>query len=176
MPGDAEWPRERTKKWRTFGRGGEEDQAGLPYPCCDGSTMKNFEASGANGTPLYCLVCEREIPHQDWFARIRLGKHRLAVCRPCCAERYLDAPADYSWRLGLDCAEAASTADQFNHGLTPASSNRNGLFEWFARDKCRSLTTDLFPPGPKPRQENTRSCEFVFVRGLPLLAAHAAAL
>src|SRR5437899_2433975 len=136
--------------------------------------MKNFDASETNGAPLHCLVCEREIPHHDWFARIKLGNHRAAFCRPGCAERYLDAPEEYGWRLGPASAAPALAAPRFNHQFTPAKADGNGLFEWFARDVFHSLKSDLFPPGPKRRHDQTRSCEFVFVRGLPLLGVQAA--
>lgn len=66
--------------------------------------MKNFDASEETSTPLHCLVCEREIPDGNWFARIKLGNRRVAFCRPWCIETYLDGPERYVWRLETSLA------------------------------------------------------------------------
>ncbi|PYI80758.1 MAG: hypothetical protein DME26_20980 [Verrucomicrobia bacterium] len=39
-----------------------------------------------------CLTCEREIPEDNWFARIKLGARREVFCRPRCVETFLDEP------------------------------------------------------------------------------------
>jgi hypothetical protein len=61
--------------------------------------MKHFDASGNNGAPLNCIVCEREIRDGNWFARIKVGEHRVALCRPRCVEAFLDDPERCAWRF-----------------------------------------------------------------------------
>ena len=67
--------------------------------------MKNFEANEETPTPLCCLMCEREIPDRNWFARIKLGNRRVAFCRPWCMEVYLDSPEKYTLRLESSLSE-----------------------------------------------------------------------
>ena len=55
--------------------------------------MKNFDATRASRAPLYCHACGRLIAGGNWFARIKLGDGRAALCRPRCVERFLDCPA-----------------------------------------------------------------------------------
>jgi hypothetical protein len=62
--------------------------------------MKNFDANTRDGHPLHCLVCEKEIPGGNWFARIKLGAHRVAMCKPRCMEIYCDQPDFFAARLG----------------------------------------------------------------------------
>jgi hypothetical protein len=62
--------------------------------------MKNYDASKTDGTPLYCIMCEREIPDRNWFARIPLGDCRVAVCRPACAEMFLDNREACAQKIG----------------------------------------------------------------------------
>jgi hypothetical protein len=75
--------------------------------------MKQFDASQVNGSPLCCIVCGREIPGGNWFARIRSGSNRVACCGPRCVEKYADAPANFTWlaRAGIngDYAERPQT-------------------------------------------------------------------
>ena len=61
--------------------------------------MKNFDANQDTGGPLHCVACEREIPDGTWFARIKVGDHRVALCGPRCVERLLDDPDRYAWRF-----------------------------------------------------------------------------
>ena len=52
--------------------------------------MKNYDATKTDGTPLYCICCDREIPGGNWFARLLIGEIRVAVCRPLCMEKFLE--------------------------------------------------------------------------------------
>jgi hypothetical protein len=54
--------------------------------------MKNFDATRSNDAPLHCYYCGRAIADGNWFARVRLGDGRVALCRPVCVERLLDHP------------------------------------------------------------------------------------
>jgi hypothetical protein len=60
---------------------------------------KRFDASARNGSRLNCLTCEREIPEDAWFARIKIGERLAVFCRPRCVETYLDDPDNFAWRL-----------------------------------------------------------------------------
>ena len=66
--------------------------------------MKHFDASGRNGTQLNCLTCEREIPEDTWFARLKVGERRAVFCRPQCVEMFLDDSAKYAWRIEPESA------------------------------------------------------------------------
>lgn len=63
----------------------------------------NFDATSANGAPLNCIVCDREIPGGNWFARIKLGGSdgRVALCRPQCAEIFEDNRETYDHKAGF---------------------------------------------------------------------------
>ena len=52
--------------------------------------MMAFDASGRTGQPLNCIVCEREIVDDNWFARIKAGPWRVVMCRPRCVEIFLE--------------------------------------------------------------------------------------
>jgi len=60
--------------------------------------MKQFDASATNGSALCCIVCGREIPGGNWFARIRSISGRVACCSPRCVEKYADGPASFALR------------------------------------------------------------------------------
>ena len=62
-------------------------------------TMKTFDASASNGSELCCIVCGREIPGGNWFARIRAGSRRVACCSPRCAEKYAEGAASIGSRF-----------------------------------------------------------------------------
>ena len=62
--------------------------------------MKNYDASKTDGSPLHCLWCEREIPGANWFARIRLGDWRVALCSPQCVEKFLANREDCARKIG----------------------------------------------------------------------------
>jgi hypothetical protein len=51
---------------------------------------KNYDAAGGSSLPLHCIVCDRVISDGNWFARIKLGQGRVAMCRPRCVEDFLD--------------------------------------------------------------------------------------
>ena len=63
--------------------------------------MKNYDATKTDGIPLYCIFCEREIPGGNWFARLPLGDSRVAVCRPGCAEKFLENREACARKIGL---------------------------------------------------------------------------
>ena len=60
---------------------------------------KNFYADSLGKTS--CIVCEREIPDGNWFARVRFGDGRVAFCRPFCMEKFLENQGTYAAKLGL---------------------------------------------------------------------------
>ena len=64
--------------------------------------VKNFDAMNPSGGPLNCIVCEREISGGNWFARIKLGDIRVALCRPWCVEKFLDDRTVYARKLGFN--------------------------------------------------------------------------
>ena len=61
---------------------------------------KNFDANSRDGAPLCCVVCEREIPGGNWFARVKLGNGRVALCRPRCTELFAEDPERFVARAG----------------------------------------------------------------------------
>lgn len=62
--------------------------------------VKNFDATSSNNSdPLYCIVCEQKIPDGNWFARIPIGERRVAMCRPRCAELFIEHRAQCLARL-----------------------------------------------------------------------------
>ena len=54
--------------------------------------MRNFDATGANEAALLCYDCGRVIVDGNWFARVKLGHRRIAMCCPTCVVRYLEHP------------------------------------------------------------------------------------
>ena len=60
--------------------------------------MKNFNANAPDGAPLCCIVCEKEIPGGNWFARVKLGNGRVALCRPRCVELFAEHPERFAGR------------------------------------------------------------------------------
>ena len=62
---------------------------------------QNFYADNKDGKTCGCVVCERTIPDGAWFARFPLGDHWVAVCRPYCLEKFLDAKSDYTANIGI---------------------------------------------------------------------------
>jgi hypothetical protein len=48
---------------------------------------------------LNCLTCERQILDGTWFARIKVGDHRVVFCRPRCVEIFLDDSERYARRI-----------------------------------------------------------------------------
>ena len=54
--------------------------------------MKNFDATRSNDAPLHCYYCGRAIAGGNWFARVKLGDGRVALCRPVCVELFLEYP------------------------------------------------------------------------------------
>lgn len=54
--------------------------------------MKNFDATRSNDAPLHCYYCGRAIADGNWFARVKLGDGRVALCRPVCVELFLEYP------------------------------------------------------------------------------------
>ncbi|MGN6554312.1 MAG: hypothetical protein ACTHLW_11400 [Verrucomicrobiota bacterium] len=63
--------------------------------------MKNYDATQPNGTPLHCIMCEREIPDGKWFARIKLGNMRVGICRPWCTELFLKQRELCALKVGI---------------------------------------------------------------------------
>jgi hypothetical protein len=61
---------------------------------------RNFYADNAGNTPC-CIVCERQIIDNQWFARLPFGDGRVVVCRPDCVEKFLDDPAACAAKLGF---------------------------------------------------------------------------
>jgi len=64
----------------------------------------NFDAVRTDGAPLYCVVCEKEIRDGLWFARIRLGHGRVAMCRPRCVEVFLQDRERYARKFAASLA------------------------------------------------------------------------
>jgi hypothetical protein len=60
---------------------------------------KNFDAGSPGGGPLFCVVCEREILGGNWFARIKSGNGRVALCCPRCAEKFTGDCDTYAHKL-----------------------------------------------------------------------------
>ena len=46
----------------------------------------------SNEAPLHCYYCDRAIVDGNWFARVKLGEGRVALCRPVCVELFLESP------------------------------------------------------------------------------------
>lgn len=63
-----------------------------------GSNNANFDATRAD-RDLRCYTCEKPISDATWFARIKLGDHRVAFCRPRCLELFLNSPGKYDRHL-----------------------------------------------------------------------------
>jgi hypothetical protein len=61
--------------------------------------VKNFDASGNDGAPVNCLVCERLIPEDTWFARFKVADCPVLFCKPRCVEIFLDNRERYTWRI-----------------------------------------------------------------------------
>ena len=79
---------------------------------------KHFNATERNGAWLNCLACEREIPENAWFARIKLGERRVVFCRPRCVELFLDDPERFAGRIApVGSAFAGQNARRFEHRL-----------------------------------------------------------
>lgn len=68
--------------------------------------MKNFDAARLEGAPLNCYYCGREIPGGIWWARLKVGDQRVALCRPECVESFL-ADRQYSVGAGFKNGEPA---------------------------------------------------------------------
>jgi hypothetical protein len=62
---------------------------------------QNFYADNKDGKTPCCVVCERLIPDGAWFARLPLGDHWVAVCRPYCLEVFLDAKPECTAKIGM---------------------------------------------------------------------------
>jgi hypothetical protein len=43
-----------------------------------------------------CFACGGQVVENTWFARIKLGEHRVIFCRPRCVEIFLDSPAGFA--------------------------------------------------------------------------------
>jgi hypothetical protein len=61
---------------------------------------RNFYADNSGKAPC-CIVCEKQVLDDKWFARFPFGDGRVVVCRPDCLEKFLDDKAVYAAKLGL---------------------------------------------------------------------------
>jgi hypothetical protein len=70
---------------------------------------RNYDAAGGS-LPLNCIVCDRVIPDGNWFARIKLGQSRVAMCRPRCVEVFLDDRETYARKFSSTHSELLAYA------------------------------------------------------------------
>jgi hypothetical protein len=53
--------------------------------------MNRNSFANNDGQATSCVQCGKLIPDGNWFARFREDGRWVAVCRPFCLEKYLDA-------------------------------------------------------------------------------------
>lgn len=85
--------------------------------------MKNFDATRSDLVPLYCYYCGRLIVDGNWFARIKLGDGRVALCRPGCVELFLEHPEHCVGAEGGSMAQSETAVAQSRQAVATAPAN-----------------------------------------------------
>jgi hypothetical protein len=104
--------------------------------------MKHFDATRSNEAPLHCYYCGRPIVDGNWFARIKLGEGRIAICRPDCIELFLETPDRCAGAIG----KTSSTGRSETVGYHPRKSAEVATagWDWAACNRPMATTAMRF--------------------------------
>ena len=99
--------------------------------------MRNFDATGSDVAALHCYHCGRVIADGNWFARVKLGNRRVAMCCPRCFESFLDHPERCA---GVNLASGGGGEPEVA-AADPWPAAQVAPVNWERSDGSRPLTT-----------------------------------